>query len=314
MQIIRGVHNIRPAHRGCVATIGNFDGVHRGHQAVIKKLLARAAEANAPAMGIFFEPQPAEYFRGEATPTRLSSFRDKCLLLARFGVQQLLVLRFDAALAALTATQFIRGVLIDKLAIKGLIVGDDFKFGCDRGGDISTLATFAQEFSFTLDATGSFLAADDRASSTRVRAALMAGDFNLVTEVLGHAYRISGRVVHGNKNGREMGFPTANLNLSRRRVPLHGIFAVWIHGLGNQPRQGVAYVGTRPIINGQKWVLEVHIFDYVDDCYGQHLAVDFVERIRGDLPFTSFDALAVQIQEDCRVARRLLNARTPTTP
>lgn len=306
MEIIRGFHNVRPRHRGCVATIGNFDGVHRGHQAVIKKLLQLARASGLPATVIVFEPQPAEYFRGDATPSRLNSLRDKCLLLAQYGVDRLVVLRFDAELAALTAAQFIEGFLVQGLGIKGLIVGDDFKFGCDRGGDFSTLRQFADQHGFSLDYTSSFLANDVRASSTRVRAALHAGDFRAATELLGHPFRISGRVVHGNKNGRTIGFPTANLNLSRRRSPLHGIFAVWVHGIRSEPWPGVAYVGTRPIIDGVNWVLEVHLLDFDEDCYGRHLSVDFIQKIRGDLPFTSFDALAAQIRIDCEHAHRIL--------
>jgi riboflavin kinase / FMN adenylyltransferase len=309
MQIIRGLHNVRPAHRGCVVSIGNFDGVHRGHQAVIKKLLQLARATDLPATVIVFEPQPAEYFRGDAAPSRLSSLRDKCLLLAQCGVERLLVLHFDAQLAALTAAQFIEGFLVNTLGIKGLIVGDDFKFGCDRGGDYSTLQRYAAQYDFKIDRTGAFLAHHERASSTRVRAALLAGDFTLATELLGHPYRITGRVVHGNKNGRAMGFATANLNLARRRSPLQGIFAVWVHGVRDTPWPGAAYVGTRPIINGEKWVLEVHLLDYDEDCYGRYLSVDFVERIRGDLPFTDFAALAAQIQVDCADTRKIL-ART----
>lgn len=312
MQLIRGVHNVRPAHRGCVATIGNFDGVHRGHQAVIRKLLELAHGFALPATVIVFEPQPAEFFRGDATPPRLTSLRDKCLLLARHGVDRLVVLRFDERLASLTAAQFIEGFLVGTLGIKGLIVGDDFKFGCDRGGDYSTLQRFATRHGFTVDYTGSFLANDERASSTRVREALREGDFAAAKEVLGHPFRISGRVVHGNENGRKMGFPTANLNLSRRRSPLHGIFAAWVHGLNAQAQAGVAYVGTRPIIDGVKWVLEVHLLDCAVDCYGRHLAIDFVERIRGDLPFTTFDALAAQIRIDCERAREILAHVAPS--
>ena len=309
MQIIRGLHHLRSASRGCVATIGNFDGVHRGHQAVIQNLLQLARRSKLPATVMVFEPQPAEYFADAAAPARLTTLRDKCLLLARYEVDRLVILRFDAALAALTAAQFIQQVLIDALGIKGLIVGDDFKFGCDRGGDLSTLQKFAVEYAFELAPTSSFLAHDARASSTRVRQALDAGDFTTVTELLGHPYQISGRIVHGNENGRKMGFPTANLNLSRRRSPLHGIYAATVMGLGSEPRPAIAYVGTRPILGGNKFVLEVHIFDYDEDCYGQHIAVEFLHKIRDDLPFTSFDDLARQIELDCERARALLRER-----
>jgi riboflavin kinase / FMN adenylyltransferase len=306
MQIIRGAHNLRLAHRGCVATIGNFDGVHCGHQAVIRKLLELARRSNLPATVVVFEPQPAEYFGGASAPARLTNFRDKCALLAQYGVDRLLVLRFDAQLAAVTAAEFIQQILIERLGIKGLIVGDDFKFGCDRGGDFSTLRRFAGQYDFTVDYTGSFLTNSERASSTRVRAALQAGDFRAVSELLGHPYRISGRVVHGNKNGRAMGFPTANINLNRRRSPLHGIFAARVAGLGPDLRPAIAYVGTRPIIGGTKFVLEVHLFDYEGDFYGQHIGVNFTHKVREDMPFTNFDDLSRQIALDCERAKQLL--------
>lgn len=306
MDIIRGVHNLRAVHRGCVATIGNFDGVHRGHQAVIRKLLELARRSQLPATVVVFEPQPAEYFRGAETPARLTSFRDKAGLLAQCGVDRLLVLRFNAGLAALTAAEFIQQVLIERLGIKGLIVGDDFKFGCDRGGDYSTLQRFAGQYDFSLDYTGSFLTNFERASSTRVRAVLEAGDFAEATELLGHPYRISGRVIHGNKNGRHMGFPTANINLNRRRSPLHGIFAARVDGLGTTLHQAIAYIGTRPILGGEQFVLEVHVFDYDEDCYGRHIGVNFAHKLRDDLPFTNFDDLSRQIAQDCERARQIL--------
>ncbi len=309
MRLIRGAYNFRPAMRGCVATIGNYDGVHLGHQAVLRKLLTRARARGLPATVIVFEPQPAEYFGGAAAPARLSSLRDKCGLLAACGIDRLLVLKFDAALASLTAAEFIKSFLIDKLGIKGLIVGDDFKFGCDRGGDYSTLLKFAAEFDFSLERASSFLSNAERTSSTRLRAALQAGDFSAVPDLLGHPYRIVGRVVHGNENGREIGFPTANLNLNRRKPPLNGIFAARVAGLAARPLAAIAYVGTRPIIGGEKFVLEVHIFDYSADCYGQHLQVEFLAKIRDDLPFTNFDALAKQIAADCAQAREILKAQ-----
>ncbi|MSR14409.1 MAG: bifunctional riboflavin kinase/FAD synthetase [Gammaproteobacteria bacterium] len=310
MEVIRGAHNLRTAHRGCVATIGNFDGVHRGHQAVIRKLLELAARSSLPAIVVVFEPQPAEFFGGANAPARLTNFRDKCALLAQYGVDRLLVLRFNAQLASLTAAEFIQQILIEKLAINGLIVGDDFKFGCDRGGDFSTLQRFAAKFAFTLDYTSSFLTNSERASSTRVRAALHAGDFSEVNELLGHSYRVSGIVVHGNKNGRAMGFPTANLNLNRRRSPLQGIFAAQVNGLGPQLRPAIAYVGTRPILGGEKFVLEVHLFDYAEDFYGRHIGVNFTHKVRDDLPFTDFDALSRQIALDCVIAKKLLGHGT----
>ncbi|MGH8596118.1 MAG: bifunctional riboflavin kinase/FAD synthetase [Gammaproteobacteria bacterium] len=305
MEIIRGVNSVRNAHRGCVATIGNFDGVHRGHQAVIRKLLELARANGLPAAIVVFEPQPAEFFRGAEAPARLTGFRDKCALLAHYGLDRLVVLRFNAELAALTAAEFIRTVLVERLGVKGLIVGDDFKFGCDRGGDFSTLQRFSKQYDFQLDYTSSFLSKSERASSTRVRAALHAGDLEAATELLGHAYKISGRVIHGNKRGRGMGFPTANIKLNHR-PPLNGIFAARVDGLGPIARPAIAYIGTRPIIGGEKLVLEVHVVDYAEECYGRHIIVSFVRKVRDDLPFTDFDDLSRQITDDCARARELL--------
>ena len=306
MEIIRGEHNIRPRHKACVATIGNFDGVHRGHQAVIAALIDKARSSNAKATVVLFEPQPAEYFARAAPPARLTRLREKAELLAALGVDQLLVLPFDQHMASRPADEFVRQCLIDGLAIRGLIVGDDFKFGSHRSGDFLLLRSFAETHGFSIDRAESFIEDGERVSSTSIRALLRSGQLEEVVPLLGRHYFISGRVVHGQKKGREMGFATANIDLHRSASPLHGIFAARVRGIGAAALPAIAYIGFRPIVNGTKAVLEVHLFDFEQDVYGCYLQVDFVSKIRDDMPFTDFTALSRQIALDCAAARRAL--------
>lgn len=309
MDIIRGEHNIRPRHRGCVATIGNFDGVHRGHQAVIAALKERARASGARATVVLFEPQPAEYFARAAPPARLTRLREKAELLAGLGVEQLLVLPFDQQMASRPADEFVSRCLIEGLDIRGLIVGDDFKFGSHRSGDFRLLQRFAETHGFSIDRAESFIEAGERVSSTSIRGLLREGRLAEVVPLLGRHYYIAGRVVHGQKKGREMGFATANIDLHRLASPLHGIFAARVHGIDDGVAlPAIAYVGYRPIVNGTRAVLEVHVFDFDRDVYGRYLTVDFHAKIRDDLPFTDFDALGRQIARDCDDARRLLAA------
>lgn len=306
MEIIRGEHNIRPRHRGCVATIGNFDGVHRGHQAVIAALEDKARARGARSTVVLFEPQPAEYFARAVPPARLTRLREKAELLAGLGVDQLLVLPFDQHLASRPADEFVRRCLIDGLDIRGLIVGDDFKFGSHRSGDFRLLQRFAETHGFSIDRAESFIEAGERVSSTSIRGLLREGRLAEVVPLLGRRYFISGRVVHGQKKGREMGFATANIDLHRLASPVHGIFAARVRGIDDAALPAIAYVGSRPIVNGTRAVLEVHLFDFDRDLYGRYLKVDFVAKIRDDLPFTDFESLARQIARDCEDARRLL--------
>lgn len=307
MEIIRGEHNLRSRHRGCVATIGNFDGVHRGHQTVLRALLGSAREIGAVAAVVIFEPQPSEYFAGANPPARLTRFREKARLIASLGIERLLVLPFDAALASRPADDFVQRLLIDGLGVRGLIVGDDFKFGSHRRGDFDMLQRSAQHHGFFIHRADSFLSSGERISSTHVRVHLRDGHLRDAEALLGRRYCMSGRVVHGQHRGREMGFPTANLDLHRRASPLHGIFAVRVNGVGPQSRPAIAYVGNRPIIENSRWVLEVHLFDFEQDLYGRYIEVEFVQKVRDDLPFTDFDTLARQIANDCVAARRMLS-------
>lgn len=308
MELIRGEHNLRPRHRGCVATIGNFDGVHIGHQAVLESLVHCARERGLPATVIVFEPQPAEYFAGESAPARLTRLREKVMLLSGLGIDRLLILRFDAALAALPADEFVRRILIEGLGVQSLTIGDDFKFGKRRTGDFSVLQRFAQRHGFVLRRADSLLLEGERVSSTLIRAKLLAGEMRGVECMLGRRYFIAGRVVHGHKRGREIGFPTANLDLHRIKSPLAGIYAVSVRGLGGAPIPGVAYLGSRPIIDDPRFVLEVHLFDFDAECYGKHLEVEFVAKVREDMVFSSFDALSAQIAKDCEAARVMIAA------
>lgn len=306
MELIRGAHNLRPRHRGGVATIGNFDGVHRGHQSVLRRLTTLAGERGLPSTVVVFEPQPAEFFATGEPPARLTRLREKFLLVRSCGVDRLLVMKFDQKLADLPAAEFVDELLLEGLGIRGLIVGDDFKFGSDRLGDFEMLRKLSAVHEFTLERANSFLAANDRVSSTRIRAQLRAGNLEAAERMLGHRYFIAGRVVHGQQRGRAMGFPTANLDLHRRTSPLCGIYAAEVRCLAERPLPAIAYVGTRPIVGDGRWVLEVHVFDFDADCYGRHIEVDFITKIRDDLPFVSFAALAQQIDADCRQAREIL--------
>ena len=311
MELIRGVHNIHPRHFGCVASVGNFDGVHLGHQAVLRQLLDASERHGVPATVMIFEPQPAEYFHASAQPPRLSSLREKLALLRDFGVERVCVVRFNESFAAQSAEEFATSTLVEGLGIRELIIGDDFKFGSARGGDFFALQEFGKIYGFSVRRTHSHIIDGQRVSSTAIREKLIEGDFDAAASYLGRRYFIAGRVVHGQHRGRSIGFPTLNLKLNRRRAPLEGIYAAHVRGLRDTPMPAVAYVGTRPIIEDPTYVLEAHVFDYDEQCYGAHVAVEFIEKIRDDLPFVSFEKLRLQIVEDCAAARKILGLASP---
>lgn len=304
MQLVRGLHNLRREHRGCVATIGNFDGVHLGHQAVFARLRELGRELGEPATVVTFEPQPLEFFVPEAAPARLTRFREKVVAIRAAGVDRLLVLEFGTRLAAMTAEAFIADLLVDRLGIRHLFVGDDFRFGQGRKGDVALLRQAGRRFGFAVDRLDTVAHDDARISSSRIRSALDEGDFATAAACLGRAYRICGRVVHGRKLGRGIGFPTANVDLHRRVSPVRGVFAVRVHGIDPEPLPGVANVGTRPTVDGgSRDRLEVHLFDFARDVYGAHVDVEFVRKIREERKFPSFDDLRRQIELDAQQAR-----------
>jgi len=312
MELIRGLHNLRPRHRGCVATIGNFDGVHLGHQAVLGQLAQKAGDLCLPAVVIVFEPQPQEFFVPERAPARLTRFREKLQALRRFAVDRVLCVRFDSAFAALSAEDFIQRVLVDGLGVRYLAVGDDFRFGSGRRGDFAMLQRAGVEHDFHVANMHSFRIGGERVSSTRIREALAGGDLELAEMLLGRPYRMSGRVAHGDKRGRSIGFPTANIHLHRQNTPVQGVYAVEMFGLDEEPVRGVANVGTRPTVDGTRSLLEVHLFEFARDIYGRYVHVDFVHKIRDERRFESLDELKSQILTDAADARRFFGIAEPS--
>ncbi|HHJ13619.1 MAG TPA: bifunctional riboflavin kinase/FAD synthetase [Gammaproteobacteria bacterium] len=307
MRLIRGLHKLPAAARGCVLTIGNFDGVHRGHQAVLGQLCARARARGLPATVMLFEPTPQEYFAPGQAPARLSRLRDKLVLLRGLRVDQVVCLRFGPHLAGLDAESFVREILVEGLSVRHLVIGDDFRFGRGRRGDFDFLRRAGETHGFAVEATHTFAEAGGRVSSTRIREALAAGDLELAGRLLGRPYRICGRVAPGRQRGRGMGFPTANLRLHRAVSPLRGVFAVRAWGLGKGPVTGVANLGTRPTVCGQETVLETHLFNFAQDIYGRYLDIEFCHRLRDERKFESFDELKRQIELDAEQARRFFS-------
>lgn len=312
MELIRGHYNLRARHRGCVATIGNFDGLHLGHQAILGRLLQNAAAYGLPATVVTFEPHPQEFFHPGDRPSRLTSFREKLEVLSTLPIDRVLCLPFNRALAELEAETFIERILVGALGIRSLIVGDDFRFGRRRRGDIALLAAAGERYGFELEVMPALESGGERVSSTRIRAALRSGDLAAAERLLGRPYRLAGLVVAGDGRGRQLGFPTANVHLQRRAyangaephaAPLAGVFAVRVFGIGERPLEGVANIGMRPTVNGTQCLLEVHVFDFDGDLYGSHLQIEFHRRLREERRFSSLDALAAQIGEDARAAR-----------
>ena len=304
MKFIRGIHNLNEQHRGCVLTIGNFDGVHRGHQALLSQLREEGRKRHLPVMVMLFEPQPLELFAGEKAPARLTRLREKLKYLAEAGIDNVLCVRFDRRFAALSAQGFITELLVKKLGVKFLAVGDDFRFGAGRLGDFLLLQKAGAEYGFEVISTQTFCDAGKRISSTAVRQALAEDDFALAQSLLGHPFSISGRVVHGDALGRTLGFPTANLPLRRVVSPVKGVFAVEVHGLTSQPLPGVANIGTRPTVKGLRQQLEVHLLDINMNLYGQHIDVVLKKKLRNEQRFASLEALKEQIAKDVVTARQ----------
>lgn len=302
MQVFRGV----PEHsaHGCVLTIGNFDGVHRGHQALLAKLVAQSRATGLPSAVLTFEPHPREYFTHENRPRRLTSLREKIQLLADQGVDRLYIGRFNARFAALTAEEFVEDVLIRGLCVRHLMIGDDFCFGKGRRGNFSMLQAAGRDTGFTVEAMQTLAHEGERVSSSAVRAALEEGDMPHAARLLGRPYSIRGRVMHGDKIGRTIGFPTANIQLKHRSPPLMGIYTVSVEGLADRPWPGVASVGVRPTINDAgRPTLEVHLFDWDQDCYDAHLKVNFLVKQRDEERYDSLEALTAQIARDAQQAR-----------
>jgi riboflavin kinase/FMN adenylyltransferase len=306
MMIFRGVP--RPAQRlPCALTVGNFDGVHRGHQALLARVAAAARRRGLATAVMTFEPHPREFFAPQAAPMRISNLRDKLEALEAAGIERVFIQHFNRRFAQLTATDFIERILLDGCDVRWLLVGDDFRFGAKRAGDNALLQQYAAQGRFELEQMPTFDDGGERISSTAVRTALAAGDLARAERLLGRPYVISGRVQHGRKLGRSMGFPTLNLRIAHAHPAVHGIFAVKVHGLAHAPCPGVASIGLRPTVDQQgRWLLEVHLFDFAADVYGALVRVEFVQKLREEQKYESLDALAAAIRRDAARARALL--------
>ncbi len=303
MELIRGLHNIKPGHRDCVLTIGNFDGVHLGHQAVLAKVQQLAAALGLPAVVMVFEPQPLELFKPDAAPARLTRFREKYHWLARLGLDRLLCVNFNADFAGQEPQAFIEQLLLGKLGVRHLIVGDDFCFGKNRAGNFALLQQAAARYGFGLTSTASLKQDDQRVSSTLIRQALEQNDLTQAEQMLGRPFSLMGRVRHGEKVGRQLGFPTANVWLYRNKLPVRGVYAIeafTAHGHFH----GVANIGARPTLKGKQEQLEAHFFDFQGDLYGQQIEVLLRHKLRAERKFASLAELQQQIQLDAAAARQ----------
>lgn len=313
MRVIRGLHNLRPDHHGCVATIGNFDGVHLGHRAVFHRLRDKGRTLELPVTVITFEPQPLELFAPDSAPARLTRLREKLAALAEEDIDQVVVLEFGPRFARMGARDFVRGLLVDGLGVRHLLVGDDFRFGRGREGDYALLQAMGRDHGFAVENLHTVTLGEERVSSTRIRDALARGDLELARHLLGRPYRICGRIAHGDKRGRTIGYPTANVDLHRRASPLRGVYAVVVHGLADHPWPGVANIGFRPTVGGtRRHLLEVHLFDFQGEIYGRHVQVEFRLKLRDEKKFESFDALRLQIDRDAAAAREYLLPHAPS--
>jgi riboflavin kinase/FMN adenylyltransferase len=297
------------ANRPNAVTIGNFDGIHLGHQAMLARLTARAASVGALPAVLTFEPHPREIFTPESAPTRLTSLREKLEILRGLGVAHVHVCRFTKPFAALSPEEFVQRILVQGLNARYVLVGDDFRFGAKRAGDFSLLQKLGQSHGFETEALHTVEAAGQRASSTAVREALSEGDMAMAAQLLGRPYSISGRVVGGDQLGRKIGYPTANIQLKHNKPPVKGIFAVRVQGLAaGADWPGVASLGTRPTVhaNGRP-TLEVHLFNFNQSIYRQHLRVEFLHKLRDEAKFPDLETLIAQIDLDAQQARTLLN-------
>lgn len=288
----------------CV-TLGNFDGLHRGHQQLLQHLKAQAAQHKAKTLVICFEPQPLEFLNPDAAPARIYSLNEK-VAVVQSSVDYVVSIAFDETLQKLPAQAFLN-LLTAHLNVKGITVGDDFCFGYQRSGNIEFLQTYAKSQSIALNVLSEIKDDNARISSTAVRDALSAGKFDDVERLLGRSYAMSGEVIHGDKRGRQIGVPTANIDIMRTKSPLKGVFIVKASINGSEPHPAVANLGTRPTFDGKKIVLEVHLLGFDEDCYGKQMQVQFVSKIRDEMKFESFEVLKQQIFDDIQVAREHFN-------
>lgn len=307
MQLVRGLHNLDKSHRGTVLTIGNFDGVHRGHQAILKRLQECALAHNLVSTVMIFEPHPEELFSAKKAPARLTRLREKLVQFERFQVERVILVKFNKQFSQMTAERFVEQLLLAKLGVKHLIIGDDFRFGYKRRGNYQMLQQLADLHQFQLESTHTLRLERQRISSTAIREALADGDMNRAQQLIDRPYSISGRIFHGDKRGRSIGFPTANLHLHRCVSPLKGVYAVQLilneGKIEQSVYQGIANIGNRPTVEGLREQLEVHLFDFEQDIYGKAVVVNFLHFIRTEQKFSDLDRLREQIIKDVNSAK-----------
>ena len=311
MRLIKGIPRTRAYKNGCVLTVGNFDGVHLGHKAVIKKLAERGKALGLPVVILMFEPQPLEYFLADKAPPRLTRLREKVVRFAKLPVDDLVIVRFNKQIADYDAEQFIDEMLVERLNVKHLVIGDDFRFGKARQGDFAMLKDKGLVHGFTVEDTGSLQVEGHRVSSTLIRNALAVGELNKAEAMLGYRYSICGRVSHGDKRGRTIGYPTANIRIASKSSPINGVFAVTMTDINGMEVEGIANVGVRPTVDGSnKLILETFLFDFDNDIYGHQVTVNFNQKIRAERRFQTVDELKAQIADDVAVAKNIFAAQT----
>jgi riboflavin kinase/FMN adenylyltransferase len=291
----------------CVLTVGNYDGVHLGHQRILRVLRQRAAEFGCEATVLVFEPSSKEFIDPADAPARLTRWREKYLALAGQGVDRLITLRFDEHMRAMSPQRFVEELIVDALRARHVVVGDDFRYGAKAQGTIESLRAAGANFGFGVEQIDAFEVDGVRVSSTAVRQRLEQGDCSGAARLLGRPYRMVGRVVYGEALGRTLGFPTANLRLKRRKAPIGGILAVRVYGIEAGPLDGVASLGTRPTVNGIEPLLEVHLFDFSGDLYGRAIEVEFIAKLRDEVRFDSLGSLQAQMKIDAEQARDVLS-------
>jgi riboflavin kinase/FMN adenylyltransferase len=316
MKVFRGLPNTE-ARAPCALTIGNFDGVHLGHQALLAEVRAAATRLNVEAAVMTFEPAPRAYFAELAgdvskAPTRIANLRDKLQSLSDVGIDRVIVEHFNHHFAAISPDDFAEVILRQGLHVKWLMVGEDFRYGARRAGNLATLTAAGKQLGFEVVSLPTVLSGGVRISSSAIRSALARGDFLQAEQLLGHSYAISGRVVHGAKLGRTLGFPTLNLRLARERPALSGVFVVQVHGLSEQPLPAVASIGTRPTVDSSgRMLLEVHVFDFAANCYGKVVRIEFLKKLRDEEKYASLDLLKAAIARDGANARAFFDGGTP---
>lgn len=303
-RLIRSLYNLPPKARGSVMTIGNFDGAHLGHQALLAEVVTRAKKQGVPSLVMTFEPHPFEFFAGEnLTIPRITRLREKFVRLSESQVDHVLVLPFNQSLAQVSASDFTNEIIGKALKPVHIVIGDDFHFGYKRQGNLALLQEKGAALGFSVSAMPSLLVEGERVSSTRVRKALGEGDLTLAAQLLGHPYSMLGRVRQGDKRGRQFGFPTANIYLHRQLTPIRGVYTVYVHGVADHPWPGVANIGTRPTIDGTRTLLEVHLLDFHQEIYGRYVEVEFCEKLRDEARYPTIDLLKEQIAKDVLAAR-----------